>query len=62
MPTTALLLTRPYRPATCRVNTRGQRISRRFIVMAVCIVIGGAIVSGLLVVLIDAVSVMLVGR
>ena len=62
MPTTARLLTRPYRPATCRVNTRGRRVSRRTLFMWVCIVVGGWLVAELLIIGIEWASVMLAGR
>ena len=61
MPTTARLITRPYSPATCRVNTKGRRIYRRTLVMWACIIIGGWIASELLFIAIDAASKM-IGR
>jgi len=62
MPTTARLITRPYTPATCRVNVKGRRVDRGALVMWACIIIGGWIASELLFIAIDSASEILAGR
>jgi hypothetical protein len=58
MPTTARILTRPYR-STCRVNTRGRRVDRKTLLAWACIIVGGWTLSELLIIAIDAASKML---
>jgi hypothetical protein len=62
MPTTARQIARPYNATTCRINTRGQRISRQTLIEWACIFVGGALCSWLLTIAINAASAMLAGR